>query len=58
VLEHCREGEIKCLFQIFGAFSSDRIPKETKGVNVHFFHPAAVIVNYTSEFWEPYEVIT
>jgi hypothetical protein len=34
VLEHCREREINWGFFIFGAITSDRIPKATKNVNV------------------------
>ena len=53
VLEHFREGETNCLFFIFGAFSSDRIPKATKDIGVHFFiHSfpnAAFIVNFNSK---------
>ena len=38
VLEHCCEEDNNCWFSIFwGAFPSDRIPKATKDVNVHFF---------------------
>jgi len=46
VLEHCREGEIKWWFSFFRVFSSDRIRKATKEVNVRFFIPRY----YTSEF--------
>ena len=35
VLEHCRELNFGSPF--LGAFASDRIPKATKDVNVHFF---------------------
>ena len=42
---------------IFGDFPSDRIPKETRDVNAHFFPQAAIPVNYTSEFWELFEAI-
>ena len=60
VLEHFREGETDCLFSIFGAFPSDRIPEVTKDFDVCFFircfPNAATPVNYTSEFREIFEV--
>ena len=37
VLEHCPEVETDCCLLIFRAFLSDRIPKATKDINVHFF---------------------
>ena len=40
MLKHCRERETSCWFSVFflgGAFPSDRIPKVTKDVNIHFF---------------------
>ena len=37
VLEHCLEGEINCRFSFVGTFPSDRIPKATKDVSIHFF---------------------
>jgi hypothetical protein len=37
VLEHCREGNPNVGSTFSRAFSSDRIPKTTKDVNVHFF---------------------
>jgi hypothetical protein len=33
-------------------FPSDRTPKATKDVNVHFFTPVTIPVNSTSEFRE------
>jgi hypothetical protein len=55
VLEHCREGQTKCWFLIFGAFPSDHIPRATKDVNEHFL---AIPVSYTSEFQEFFEATT
>jgi hypothetical protein len=63
VLEHCREGETNFFFPFFGSFPSDRIPKATKGVNVHLFIYSSysstfyhkIPVNYTSEFREIFE---
>jgi len=39
VLEHCREGDSKCWFSVWGggARPSDRIRKATKDVNIHLF---------------------
>lgn len=37
VLEHCLEIETDPWFLIFGTFLSDRFPKATKDINVHFF---------------------
>jgi len=37
VLEHCLQVETDCWFLIFGTFLSDRIPKATKDINMHFF---------------------
>jgi len=42
----------------FGTFQSDRIPKTTKDVTVHFFIHSRISVNYTSEFREMFEAIT
>jgi len=52
VLEHCREGQTKCWFPIFGAFPSDRVPNATKDVSEHFL---AIPLSYTSEFQEMFE---
>jgi hypothetical protein len=60
VLEHCREGEIKCWFSIFRTFPSHRIPKATKDVIVHFPSHSSntfklyqrIYVKYDSELWE------
>ena len=61
VLEHYREGENKFGSPFFGPFPSDRISKETKKVNVHFFiHSSArsaTPVNYTSEFQNTLKLI-
>jgi hypothetical protein len=37
VLQHCREGDTDSCFSFFGAFPSDRIPKATNDIGVHFF---------------------
>ena len=66
VLQYCREGETNCWFPIFRGFPSDRIPKATKDVNVHFFINRSnscklyqrIPVNYTSEFRELFEATT
>ena len=52
VLEHCREGQTKCWFPIFGAFPSDRLSKATKDVIEHFL---AIPVSYTSESQKMFE---
>jgi hypothetical protein len=55
VLEHCCEGETNSFSVFFGAFPSDRIPKEAK------YFPllaVAIPVNYTSKFRELSEVTT
>jgi len=39
----------------FGAFSSDRIPKATKDVNVQFAIHSSDYFKYTSEFRELFE---
>jgi hypothetical protein len=37
VLEYCRERETKSFFSFFGVYRSDRIPKATDDIGVHFF---------------------
>jgi len=66
VLEHCPERETSRWLPIFGAFPSDRIPKTTNDVNVHFFNRGSnscksdlrIPVRYTSEFREFAEATT
>jgi len=48
VLEHCRKEKPTFGFTFFGAFPSDRIPKTTKNINVHFLIPTKLYI----EFWE------
>ena len=62
MLEHCREGEINCLFYIFGAFSFDRNPKVMNDINALFFIRDFTVrgglifpVNYTSEIPKLFE---
>jgi hypothetical protein len=55
MLEHCREGEINCLFSIFRMFPFSRIPKTKMDVKVHLTFTVAIPVNYTGEFREIFE---
>jgi hypothetical protein len=48
VLEHCLKEKPNFDFPFFGAFPSDRIPKTTKNINVHFLIPSKFYI----EFWE------
>ena len=64
-LEHCPERETSCCLAIFGAFPSDRIPKATNDVYVHFFIHGSnsctsdlrIPISYNSEFREFTELL-
>ena len=46
MLEHCCKQKPTICFPFFRAFLSDRIPKTTKNINVHFLTPSKLYIEF------------